>query len=131
VPGHAKLVNNGVIDVTGTLDDNSVSIDGHGTINLNAAPGALGLASRPGSFLYSGQNWSEISATQHFALHGGHLSFGSGFVLTTETVELLRNFQGELDGFGGSATDMIELRFHGRLQQFRQQRADEAFGGRR
>jgi hypothetical protein len=110
LPGHAKLVNNGVIDVTGTLDDNSVGIDGHGTINLNAAPGALGLASRPGSFLYSCHNASEISATQHFAFHGGHLLFGSGFALTTETVGLLGNFQGELDGFGGSASDMIELR---------------------
>jgi hypothetical protein len=107
--GRTTMTNDGVIDVIGTMTDNSVGIEGYGIINLDSAPGALGLPATPGTFLDQCESFAEAT-TARFAFHGGHLLIGPGYALDPSTLFFLQKFQGELDRFGGSATDMIELR---------------------
>jgi hypothetical protein len=45
--------NDGTINVSGTVNDVNVNIDGTGTINLDSSPGYLGLPASPGKFIAS------------------------------------------------------------------------------
>jgi hypothetical protein len=113
-PG-ATLDNNGVINDYGTITDNSVSLEDTGTVNLGLTPGYLGLSSSPGRFEFTGENGSQISASQNFVFHGGQLLLGPGYPLENgqgfeDTDQLLRNFQGTLSNFGMDSTDLIELK---------------------
>ncbi len=98
--GHMN--NDDTINVSGTVNDVNVDIDGIGTINLDSSPGYLGLAASPGKFIVSDSTNAppSIGSGQNFVFNGGEL------VLTPESPYY---FDGALSNFGSTPGNTIEL----------------------
>jgi len=94
----ADLSNDGVSNVYGSVRD-TARLEGTGTINLDASPGLLGLATTPGRFEFVGFAEDSSGSGQTVAFHGGQL------VLAADPSD----FHGTLSNFGVDPTDLIEL----------------------
>jgi hypothetical protein len=94
--------NDGTINVSGTVNDVNVNIDGTGTINLNSSPGYLGLPASPGEFIVRDTTNSppSIGSGQNFVFNGGEL------VLSPASPYY---FDGTLSNFASTAGNTIEL----------------------
>jgi hypothetical protein len=94
----ADLSNDGVINVYGSVLD-TATLEGAGTINLDASPGLLGLSPSIGRFEFVGFPENSAGSGQIVAFHGGQL------ILADEAEQ----FHATLSNFGVDPTDLIEL----------------------